>query len=50
MAERAIIFVSQNFIIVRGMTVLSAYSVEQQNNYEEVKQTLLSTYHVSTDL
>ena len=32
-----------------GMTAVSALSTEQQNNYEEVKQTLLSTYQVSTE-
>ena len=32
-----------------GMTALSALSAEQQENYEEVKQTLLSTYQVSTE-
>ena len=32
-----------------GMTAVSALSAEQQENYEEVKQTLLSTYQVSTE-
>ena len=32
-----------------GLTAVSALSVEQQNNYEEVKQTLLSTYLVYTE-
>ena len=31
------------------MTAVSAISVEQQNNYEEVKQTLLSIYQMSTE-
>ena len=31
------------------MTAVSAMSVEQQNNYEEVEQTLLSIYQMSTE-
>ena len=31
------------------MTAVSALSAEQQENYEEVKQTLLFTYQVSTE-
>ena len=32
-----------------GMTAVSALSAKQQENYEEVKQTLLSNYQVSTE-
>ena len=32
-----------------GMTAVSVFSAEQQENYEDVKQTLLSTYQMSTE-
>ena len=32
------------------MTAVSALSEEQQENYKEVKQTLLSTYQVSAEI